>query len=203
MKCQSCNVQIDPKWKHAIEKNVCPFCGESIMDQELQDLLVKAKDLINSLMSEKYKESFTDWIRSNYNFVLSNQKITKNSESVLVETTKPVLSKQEEIFSRIKIPVINKEERISSAMSKLNSSLDDEEEDLDPLSDLEVEEVSNKLASAFGNVNEEDEGIVVDIRPSNKKEAMDALRLQQHFDKAKSSRENIQSGSRGSFKRGG
>ena len=38
MKCTSCEREIDPKWRHAIDTNLCPFCGLFIMEERLKDL---------------------------------------------------------------------------------------------------------------------------------------------------------------------
>lgn len=46
MKCSSCKSDIDEKFKFAIKKNICPVCGESIMDA---DKLVAFTNLKNML----------------------------------------------------------------------------------------------------------------------------------------------------------
>jgi hypothetical protein len=40
MKCVTCQTEINPKWKHAIDINVCPFCGKNIMEEHLKNCLV-------------------------------------------------------------------------------------------------------------------------------------------------------------------
>lgn len=67
MKCKSCETQINPKMTHAIEQNMCPFCGESILDEELKNLLSSLNNIMLSLSS--YPEQLEDWLLSNYNFI--------------------------------------------------------------------------------------------------------------------------------------
>jgi len=38
MRCISCTTEINPQWKHAIDMNVCPFCGKHIMEEHLKNL---------------------------------------------------------------------------------------------------------------------------------------------------------------------
>lgn len=67
MKCISCETEINPKWKHAIDINVCPFCGEHIMEEHLKNCvaaLAKAMDDMG-----KYQEQLDDWLLSNHNYI--------------------------------------------------------------------------------------------------------------------------------------
>jgi Zn-finger nucleic acid-binding protein len=120
MKCQSCQVTIDPKWKNAIEKNECPFCGEAIMDSVLKDLLTEAKDLFTELMKEEYKSSFVDWIRANYSFVLTSQKLTSAEESILVNNKTPNIL--DEMKKRAEVKEVPKEDRLNNAISRLSGA---------------------------------------------------------------------------------
>lgn len=67
MKCASCNVNIDPKWKYAIEQNVCPFCGNNIMDEYLKNLLIALSDTMDKLSA--YEEHLNDFMLSNFQFI--------------------------------------------------------------------------------------------------------------------------------------
>jgi len=67
MKCISCESDINPKWKHAIEQNVCPYCGEYIMDEILKNLISLLADTMEKMQS--YPEQLNDWMLSNYNFI--------------------------------------------------------------------------------------------------------------------------------------
>ena len=68
MKCLSCQVDIDPKWKHAIDNNVCPFCGDHIMPEDLKNNIISLREVISSF-KEKYAEQLDDLLFSNYNYV--------------------------------------------------------------------------------------------------------------------------------------
>lgn len=72
MKCISCNTEIDPKWKHAITKNSCPFCGKDILDDKLKKLFSTAESVLTEL-SNNYPSELEDWMRSNFLFVKPNK----------------------------------------------------------------------------------------------------------------------------------
>jgi len=67
MKCISCETEINPKWKHAIDINVCPFCGQQIMEEHLKNLLTTLADTMQKLQA--YPEQLSDWLLSNYDFI--------------------------------------------------------------------------------------------------------------------------------------
>lgn len=67
MKCISCEVEINPKWKHAIDINVCPFCGSNIMEEHLKNLLTSLADVIDKL--QQYPTQLNDWLLSNFNYI--------------------------------------------------------------------------------------------------------------------------------------
>lgn len=67
MKCISCEVEINPKWKHAIDINVCPFCGEGIMEEHLKNLLTSLGETMSKL--QEYPDQVNDWLLSNYNYI--------------------------------------------------------------------------------------------------------------------------------------
>lgn len=67
MRCISCEMEIDPKWKHAIDINICPFCGQGIMDEVLRDLISVLRETMESL--QKYPDQLNDWLLSNHSYI--------------------------------------------------------------------------------------------------------------------------------------
>jgi hypothetical protein len=67
MKCISCEVEINPKWKHAVEINVCPFCGQHILEEHLKNLITSLGETMEKLQA--YPEQLNDWLLSNYNYI--------------------------------------------------------------------------------------------------------------------------------------
>lgn len=67
MKCISCETDINPKWKHAIDINVCPFCGKHIMEEHLKNCLANLAIAMNDML--KYPEQLDDWMLSNHNYI--------------------------------------------------------------------------------------------------------------------------------------
>lgn len=67
MKCVSCETEINPKWGHAIEQNVCPFCGKSIMEEHLKNCLTSLATSMAAML--KYPEQLDDWLLSNHSYI--------------------------------------------------------------------------------------------------------------------------------------
>lgn len=67
MKCISCELDINPQWKHAIDMNVCPFCGKHIMEEHLKNLLSGLRTTMESL--QNYSAQLDDFLLSNYNYI--------------------------------------------------------------------------------------------------------------------------------------
>lgn len=105
MKCISCEVEINPKWKHAIDINVCPFCGNGIMEEHLKNLLGSLSDIMVRL--QEYPEQLNDWMLSNYNFIKTSSPDLINfvpTESIAaLQPAAPAPKKQE-----FKEPIENK-----------------------------------------------------------------------------------------------
>jgi len=67
MKCVSCETEINPKWKHAIDINVCPFCGKHIMEEHLKNCVAALSTAMEAMA--KYPEQLDDWLLSNHNYI--------------------------------------------------------------------------------------------------------------------------------------
>jgi len=67
MKCISCEVEINPQWGHAIDINVCPFCGKHIMEEHLKNLFSTLRETMVQLGT--YQNQLNDWMLSNHNYV--------------------------------------------------------------------------------------------------------------------------------------
>jgi len=70
MKCMSCEMEINPKWTHAIDINVCPFCGQGIMEEHLKNLFSSLRQTMESL--KDYPDQLNDWMLSNHNYIKTN-----------------------------------------------------------------------------------------------------------------------------------
>jgi len=67
MKCLSCESEINPQWSHAIDQNICPFCGESIMDEHLKNLFSTLRETMGQL--QNYQDQLNDWMISNHSYI--------------------------------------------------------------------------------------------------------------------------------------
>ena len=76
MKCVSCETEINPKWKHAIDINVCPFCGQHIMEEHLKNCVADLAKAMDAM--QKYPEQLDDWMLSNHNYLKTDSPDLKN-----------------------------------------------------------------------------------------------------------------------------
>lgn len=108
MKCISCEVQIDPKWKHAIDINICPFCGKGIMEDELKNLFSSLRSTMESLQA--YPDQLNDWLLSNHNYIKTN---SIHLKEYLPKDYKDEIKKERdlELASRRKDEALEKQER--------------------------------------------------------------------------------------------
>jgi hypothetical protein len=72
MKCKSCKEDVPPKFAHAIATNMCPLCGQEIMDAKLQNILGELKIALGD--AKDYMAEVEDWLFSNF----SLRKIKEN-----------------------------------------------------------------------------------------------------------------------------
>lgn len=64
MQCKSCQGDVPPKFSHAISVNICPLCGNEIMEPELQIAFASLKEAMAA--ATKYPTEIFDWLKSNY-----------------------------------------------------------------------------------------------------------------------------------------
>jgi len=67
MKCISCETEINPKWRHAIDQNICPYCGSRILEEHLKNCLANLRLAIDDM--SKYPDQLSDWLLSNCNYI--------------------------------------------------------------------------------------------------------------------------------------
>lgn len=63
-------MEINPKWTHAIDINVCPFCGNGIMEENLKNLFSSLRVIMAQFTD--YSVQLDDWLLSNYNYIKTN-----------------------------------------------------------------------------------------------------------------------------------
>lgn len=67
MRCVSCQEDINAKWGNAIKTNICPWCGQHIMEEHLKNLLTSLGETMSKLSD--YPDEVNDWLLSNYNYI--------------------------------------------------------------------------------------------------------------------------------------
>ncbi len=121
MKCISCDVEINPKWKHAIDINVCPFCGSNIMEEHLKNLLTSLADVMDKL--QQYPDQLNDWLLSNFNYIktdspklidfIPQEKKSQLTEPNFIKSEAAKLDKKDKKFT-VKIKTDSGEEEIEA-----------------------------------------------------------------------------------------
>lgn len=110
MKCISCETEINPKWAHAIEINVCPFCGQHIMEEHLKNCIASLAIAMGDML--KYPEQLDDWLLSNHSYIKTSSPNLVNylPEEVLQQLFKkpapkgPSLEEPQVSVQKIKVP---------------------------------------------------------------------------------------------------
>lgn len=219
MKCNSCESEINPKWKHAIENNICPFCGQIIMDDNLKGLLSNAREIFDELNS-CYREELLDWVKQNYNFV--PMEVVKKAEiekkNAVDEEMKNDREKQ--FFKRAEVkqqpkPATQSKD-LRSLASKISEGANADETvmeidaDLEPASDHDLERAKQIIHASYGlSSDPEDEDVPEQIQQLAKLAASpdfvqkDVAKLQNMLAKTKESRDKVVNGGggKGSFSR--
>lgn len=85
MKCVSCESEINPQWSHAIEANMCPFCGKPILEEHLKNLFGLLLNTMQQL-AEGYQTQLDDWMLSNFGYIKTD------SDKILSYVPKDVLA---------------------------------------------------------------------------------------------------------------
>ena len=67
MKCKSCQEEVSQKFAHALQTNICPYCGQDIMPIELQVALSELSEVMKN--AEQFHVEIFDWLSSNYNLI--------------------------------------------------------------------------------------------------------------------------------------
>lgn len=87
MKCKSCQGEVPPKFAHAILINMCPLCGDTIMDETLQISLKALKEAMCAVAF--YPQEIFDWLKSNYG-LYSEEEVAAKLKEVEAKTTEAV-----------------------------------------------------------------------------------------------------------------
>lgn len=97
MQCSNCNTEISMVFKHALQKNECPVCGKSLMDEEMLKILDDLKSTIGEEINVKDEsvDRLANALLSKYNisFRDNNYVSYKKSESIKVYKTGSISSR--------------------------------------------------------------------------------------------------------------
>lgn len=64
MLCMSCNIDVPPQFIRSLATNNCPSCGDKIMDETCQNLLVELKEAMERMPNNP--EGLAGWLVTNY-----------------------------------------------------------------------------------------------------------------------------------------
>lgn len=66
MRCMSCGANVPPEWVHCIQSNICPGCGNEIMNSPTQELLQELTAAMERMPNDP--QGVAGWLLSNYRF---------------------------------------------------------------------------------------------------------------------------------------
>lgn len=100
MQCVSCKTDISPAFKHAIVSNVCPACGNSIMDEESLALIEHMKSTILSevKLRDETVHKLVLILLANYNITFQEE-ISQKSSIVVQDSPKTPISDTTQKFA--------------------------------------------------------------------------------------------------------
>ncbi len=143
MKCKTCEGDVPPKFAHAIATNICPFCGQEIMDSELQSALTELKQVMTA--SESYPEEIFDWLKCNFNLVLNEGLVPEEEYNGLEDQYETALEKITELQTQL-ANVKPTPRSGKAAMEKRNVEVDKDEEGNDIGGEvIQDQETTNKF----------------------------------------------------------
>lgn len=150
MKCKSCTNDVPPKFSHAIKTNICPFCGEEIMDSELQSALADLQVAMEA--SEQYQEEIHDWLKCNYGLVPELGTVTFSVHQEVLEKLEDANAKIVDLQEQLSnVKPVPKSGKLATASNRLPSEIAKDKEgnalEGEQLADAET---TNKFFKAAG-----------------------------------------------------
>lgn len=146
MQCVSCTKDINPTWVHAIETNMCPFCGSNILEEHLKNLFSSLRTTMIQL--EQYQTQLDDWMISNYNYIkTSSSSLSSYLSSEFLDNFKEQIKQEykQEFSSEFK----HKPEPKSKTTVKVTTEKGEEEVQSEQLQSPEETNSFFKRAEAF------------------------------------------------------
>jgi Zn-finger nucleic acid-binding protein len=125
----SCGENVDPRARRAIEINSCPFCGDSIFDNQLRDDLSTLSDVMKPLF-ENFRDHLDEWLESNYSYVhkdkvkilptvkkLSDSAALVQDANIGTGTTIKMIrnAETEEVLGTVEVPLFGDENAVNPA----------------------------------------------------------------------------------------
>lgn len=163
MICISCNKEINAQWFHAIEANICPWCGKFIMEEHLKNLFSSLHETMSKL--QQYPDQLNDWMLSNH------QLIKTDSPNLYLHVPKELLRQsidkdfQDRKKFTVKVATENGEEEVEAETLQSESKTSDffkRAEVIKKSSDFKstgektkhLKDIVNQIKKSGGTVNE-------------------------------------------------
>ena len=69
MQCISCQEEVSERFVSALAKNLCPFCGQGLMQEELKELLNSLAAIMCDLETKSYLAEAEGWLKQNFDLL--------------------------------------------------------------------------------------------------------------------------------------
>lgn len=154
MRCCNCQAVIPPEWKGAIKRNICPSCGEEIMNEKAQELLSELRDALIAMPNDP--EGIAGWLLSHYELVKIGtgepvhefygpkpKRDLENKEEELRKNPKPADNKLEKFYQNARLKSPEEYRKIGSKIKELHPYIDEEVDDAPDYSDDDMPEADD------------------------------------------------------------
>jgi hypothetical protein len=145
MNCQNCSIEIPPTWTAALTSNICPACGQPIMNEQVQTLIKELSAALVVLPNNA--EAIAGWIISNYNLTKiaeydpTQVKSSTPRRQAVAARPNGVLTAADLLKgSKSDIDIDENMRKLNASKNKIPSLIKDIDVDLIDSDDYEVEE---------------------------------------------------------------
>lgn len=155
MICKHCKAEIPPSYVHALKTNMCPGCGEPIMDEDTYSFLNELKETMLKMPNDP--EGVAGWLISNYQMIkIGSGEPTEFYRKTTNTNKMKIKSETDDSIDPNSIALKNKyfknaeinEDKINRAKKLLKQEIEDESDISVEDEDDEYSMIQNELANS-------------------------------------------------------
>lgn len=144
MRCVSCGADVPPQYVKAIETNICPACGDSILTDESKQLLFELSEAMSNMPNDP--QGVAGWLLSNYRIkkIGSAEPVEKfygrgKSSNKLDEDGEPLSNDYNQFLSRTDMANRVKQAKLAAKRAREKNHNEEDDEDFDDITDEDID----------------------------------------------------------------